>query len=193
MALSWLLTAMLAVSVVCSLVFGSTAAVGAAALSGAQEGVRLTLSIAGTICLWSGVQKLMEASGLTKKLTRALLPILRRLLPETSRDETASGLVAGNICANLLGLGNAATPYGVAAVKRMRELSGSAEATDEMCRFVVLNTASVQLLPATVAAVRSGLGAKSPFDLLPAVWVTSACSVAAGLLACRVFAGRKKC
>ena len=193
MALSWLITAILALSVGFSLVCGSTAAVGAAALSGAQEGVRLTLLIAGAICLWSGVQKLMEASGLTRRLTRALLPVLRRLFPRTSGDEQAIGLVAGNLCANLLGLGNAATPYGIAAIRRMRELAGGETATDEMCRFVVLNTASVQLLPATVAAVRAGLGAAHSFDILPAVWLTSACSVACGLLACRLFAGRRTC
>jgi spore maturation protein A len=186
MALSWVFAVATALSVIFSLVCGRTAAVGAAAMAGAEEGVRLTLAIAGAICLWSGVQKLMAALGMMKKLSEILKPALRRLFPEASRDGQALGFLSGNLCANLLGLGNAATPSGVAAVRRMRELSGGAEASDEMCRFVVLNTASVQLLPATVAAVRAGLGAAHPFDILPAVWLTSACSVSCGLLACRL-------
>ena len=92
----------------------------------------------------------------------------------------------GNVSANLLGLGNAATPMGIAAVKRMQELARTRTATDEMCRLIVMNTASIQLLPTTVAAVRASLGAAAPFDILPAVWVTSALSVTAGLLAARL-------
>ena len=97
------------------------------------------------------------------------------------------GYLCANVSANLLDLGNAATPMGIAAVKRMQELAHTRTATDEMCRLIVMNTASIQLLPTTVAAVRASLGAAAPFDILPAVWVTSALSVTAGLLAARIF------
>ena len=97
------------------------------------------------------------------------------------------GYLTANVAANLLGLGNAATPMGIAAVRRMQQHSGSARATDEMCRLIVLNTASIQLLPTTVAAVRAANGAAAPFDILPAVWLTSVCSVTAGLLAAFLF------
>lgn len=171
------------------LLFGNSAAVGAAALSGAREGVKLTLGVAGTICLWSALQKLMAAAGLTEFVAAAFRPILISLFPHAGRDSQASGHIAENFCANLLGLGSAATPPGIAAVRRMRELSGSDRATDEMCRFVVLNTASIQLIPATVAAVRAEAGAQAPLDILPAVWLSSAVSVAAGLGAARLLAG----
>ncbi len=158
-----------------------------AALEGASAAVTLCISLAGALCLWSGVSKVMERAGLTKKLGKCMRPVFRRLFPQTSRDETALGFLTANVSANLLGLGNAATPMGVAAVLRMRKNAGGTEATDEMCRLIVMNTASIQLLPTTVAAVRAAAGASSPFDILPAVWLTSLCSVCAGLLAAYCF------
>ena len=92
------------------------------------------------------------------------------------------GYLTANVAANLLGLGNAATPMGIAAVRRMQQRSGSARATDEMCRLIVLNTASIQLIPANVAAIRASLGCQRPFDILYAVWATSFTSAGAGLL-----------
>ena len=167
---------------------GRADAVAAAALSGAGEGVQLAIALAGPMLLWSGFARVCENAGLTAKLARLLRPLLGRIFPKTRDDPAAFGSISANFIANLLGLGNAATPLGIEAVRRMREKSGSAQATDEMCRFIVLNTASVQLIPATVAAVRAGCGCSAPFDILPAVWVTSLGSVAAGLGAAAVFA-----
>lgn len=158
-----------------------------AALEGASAAVTLCISLAGALCLWSGLSKVMERAGLTEKLGKAMRPLFRRLFPQTSRDKIALGFLTANVSANLLGLGSAATPMGVAAVKRMQQNAGGAEATDEMCRLIVMNTASIQLLPTTVAAVRAAAGAASPFDILPAVWLTSVCSVGAGLLAAFFF------
>ena len=111
-----------------------------------------------------------------------LQPVLRRLFPRASRDAQTLDALSMNVSANLLGLGNAATPAGVRAAQAMaRELRGS-KASDELCLLVVLNTASIQLLPVTIAAVREAAGAAVPFDILPAVWVTSLCSVTVGLL-----------
>ena len=107
-------------------------------------------------------------------------PVLNRLFPSTRQDPVLAGALSGNICANLLGLGNAATPMGIRAIRRMKQ---SDTATNEMCRLIVLNTASIQLIPATVAAVRLGLGCRTPFDILPAVWITSLSSAGLGLAA----------
>jgi len=189
MAMSIIWTGMLIVAVIASLVGGCPQATASAALEGARAGITLSLSLAGALCLWSGVIHVLEQAGLNQKLSRLLLPALRRIFPESSRDEKALGCISANVSANLLGLGNAATPPGIAAVKRMRALSGTDTAGDEMCRLIVLNTASIQLIPTTVAAVRASCGSASPFDILPSVWVTSLCSVAAGLLAARLFAG----
>ena len=175
-------------SFVASLWTGSWRELSAAALAGAQQGVTLTVSIAGTLCLWTGLSRVMERAGLTEKLGRLFRPLLGRLFPVAAKDGDAMGKIMGNFTANLLGLGNAATPLGIAAVQRMQTLAVSAEATDEMCLLIVLNTASVQLIPATVAAVRASLGAARPFDILPAVWLASALSAVGGVLAAKLFA-----
>ena len=160
---------------------GRGSALAAAVPEGAQAGITLAIAMAGSLCLWAGVGKLLEHSGATAALSRLLSPVLHRLFPGTRTDPVLAGALSGNICANFLGLGNAATPLGIQAVRQMHD--GSDTATDEMCRLVVLNTASIQLIPANVAAVRSSLGCATPFDLLPAVWFTSLCSAGLGVLA----------
>lgn len=163
---------------------------GMAALNGAKAGVELALTLAGPLCLWSGLSHALEKTGLTQKLCRFLRPLLRRLFPVCAADESGFFNLCGNLTANLLGLGNAATPLGIRAVQRMQALSGGTAATDEMCLLIVMNTASLQLIPSTVAAVRAQLGAAHAFDILPAVWLASACSVSAGILAAK---GLKRC
>ena len=111
--------------------------------------------------------------------------MLRRLFPHAARDAQALDALSMNVSANLLGLGNAATPLGVRAVQRMKLRSGGDAASDEMCMLIVMNTASMQLLPTTVASVRASLGAAKPFDILVPVWLASVCSVGAGILAAK--------
>lgn len=165
----------------------------AAAMGGAQNAVTLALGLAGSLCLWSAVARLMEQAGLTALLARLMRPILGRLFPQAGHDDNALGYLSANVSANLLGLGNAATPLGTAAVKRMQVLAGGThEATDEMCLLIVINTASIQLLPTTVAAVRAAAGAQAPFDILPAVWLTSVCSVSAGVAAALLLRKRRR-
>ena len=160
-----------------------------ALFDGAKSAVTLTLSLAGVLCLWSGVIRVMELTGLSHILAKLLRPLLRLVFPEASKDPETASFLSGNLTANLLGLGNAATPLGLQAVQRMKTKSDKAVASNEMCRLIVMNTASIQLFPTTVAAVRSALGASVPFDILPAVWLTSVCSVVLGLLAAKSMEG----
>ena len=125
----------------------------------------------------------MEKIGVTAFLSRLLSPVLGRIFPSTKKDARLAGSLSANVCANFLGLGNAATPMGIAAVRRLKDPEEPTLATDEMCRLIVLNTASIQFLPTNVAAVRSALGCASPFDILPAVWVSSLLSASLGVLA----------
>ena len=180
MVMSWIITGALAVSLLCSLLLGNHQALSASVPEGARAGVELAAAMAGSLCLWSGVGKLLDAAGITGQLSAFLKPALRRLFPGTAEDPSLAGSISANICANFLGLGNAATPMGIRAVQKMKQ---GDTATDELCRLVVLNTASIQLIPANVAAVRSALGCSTPFDILPAVWVTSLCSAVLGLTA----------
>ena len=183
MVMSWIWTALLALSLLFSLINHRGSALAASVFEGAQEGVALAISLAGSICLWSGAGKLMEKLGITHTLSRLLRPILHRLFPDTKQDDALAGTLSANICANLLGLGNAATPMGIAAAKQLRRPDRPDLATDQLCRLIVLNTASIQLIPTNVAAVRLSLGCAAPFDILPAVWITSFSSAALGLTA----------
>ena len=183
MILSKIWTGMVLIAILAALFLGRGTHLGTSVLEGAQSGVTLAISMAGAICLWSGVGKLMEVLGLTRHLSQLLRPVLSRIFPSTRKDAKVANCLSANICANFLGLGNAATPMGIQATRRMMDPQRPNLATDQMCRLIVLNTASIQLIPANVAAVRSALGCTKPFDILPAVWLTSLCSAGVGLLA----------
>ena len=187
MAISVVWVGMVVLSLVFGVACGNLDAVSAAALEGANSAVTLCLSMAGVMCLWSGVMEIMSQTGLSEGLARLFRPLLARLLPRAAKDRETMAAISANVSANLLGLGNAATPLGIRAACRMAEGQNGA-ASDELCLLVVLNTASIQLIPATVAGVRAAAGAVSPFDILPAVWITSILSVAAGLTAARLLA-----
>lgn len=180
MVMSWVWTGMVAISVLAAALTGNMSALSAAVPKGAQAGITLALSMAGSICLWTGVGRLMEEAGLTGKLSRLLRPLLGKIFPSIKKDSLLENYLSANVCANFLGLGNAATPMGIQAAQRMAK-GCNGIASDELCKLIVLNTASIQLIPANVAAVRSGLGCSTPFDILPAVWITSLCSAGLGV------------
>lgn len=181
MSYFWSVCALLSAS--CAVLFRRGSETGAALIDGAAGAVTVAISIAGPLSLWSGLAKLMERLGITAILSRFLAPMLGRLFPASRADPKLAGDLSANVCANLLGLGNAATPMGIRAVKRLQNPQNPQIATDEMCRLVVMNTASIQLIPTTVSAVRAAAGCASPFDILPCVWVSSVLSVTAGLAA----------
>lgn len=187
MAMSVIWTGMVLVSLVYGTLAGNGAAVAAGAVEGAAAAVELCITMAGVMCLWMGVMEVMKRCGLSEKLSRLLRPLLGRLYPDFRRDGETMDAIAANVSANLLGLGNAATPLGIQAARRMARRTPGV-ASDSLCMLVVCNTASIQLLPTTVAAVRQSAGCAAPFDILPAVWLASAISVAVGILAARIMA-----
>jgi len=187
MLFNLLIVLMLVFSLVFGALSGNITALSAAAVAGAKDAVTLCISICGMICLWSGVMELMRRSGLSEKLSALLRPLLLRLFPSAARDSETLDALSTNVSANLLGLGNAATPAGIKAAIGLKRLSGLSSASDELCLLVVMNTASIQLLPTTVASVRASFGAAAPFDILPAVWLSSLLSVSMGILAARLF------
>ena len=181
--MSWIWSLLIGISIVASIILGRGSQLAASAAQGAQAGITLAISLAGSICLWSGVGKLMERAGFITALSRLMRPVLHRLFPSSRKDNLLAGDLSANICANFLGLGNAATPMGIRAAQRLAGKRQSGIANNELCRLVVLNTASIQLIPTTVAALRASLGCETPFDVLPAVWLSSILSTAAGLCA----------
>ena len=183
--MSMLWTGMVAAAILCGLATGRGPEVAAAAMEGARAAVDLCLSIAGMLCLWSGVMEVMRRSGLSGQLSRLLRPVLGRLFPEAAGDRRIMDSISANVSANLLGLGNAATPLGIEAAKGLAKKSPG-RASDGLCMLIVCNTASIQLIPTTVAAVRAAEGCAAPFDILPAVWLASGLSVCGGILACKL-------
>lgn len=153
------------------------------------EAVELVISICGVMCFWCGLMKVAEKAGLLEKLSRALSVPIKLLFGGVKRGGKAVGLIAMNIAANILGLGNASTPLGIAAMKAIAEEEGAGEsACDDMIMLAVLNTASLQIIPATAAALRSANGAEKPMDILPCVWIVTAYSVFIAVFSAKMLA-----
>lgn len=183
--LSLIWVAFLALSLLCGAATGRLAQVTSSMTEGAGQAVTLLLSITGLMCFWSGVMEVLSQAGLAGAIARLLRPVLRPLFGEASQDRQAMEAVSANVTANLLGLSNAATPIGLRAAQRLYDVCGCRGTPDAVLTLVILNSASIQLIPSTVAAVRASLGAASPFDIMPAVWGASFVSVLTVL-----FAGR---
>ena len=186
MAMTVIWTGMTALSLVCALILGNQSQLAPAAMEGAAQAIQLGISMAGALCLWMGVMEVMDRAGLAGKLAKLFQPLLGRLYPDFAGDKGIMDTIAANVSANLLGLGNAATPLGLEAARRMSRRSPGI-ASDSLCMLVVCNTASIQLIPTTVAAVRLAAGCETPFDILPAVWVTSLLSVTVGITTAKIF------
>lgn len=180
---------MIALSLVCGLVNGRLEELSGAVMDGASQAVQLSIFLLGSMCAWLGFLKIAEESGLTRLLARALSPIIDRLFPDYRDDPALKGKICMNLSANLLGLGNAATPLGLAAMESMAEKSPGNLPTRGMILFVVINTASLQLLPVNMAAMRSSAGSAAPFGILPEIWVTSLGALIAAVVCCKLLEG----
>ena len=186
MIMTVIVALMLGLALVFGAATGNLGAVSGAVTQGAGAAVTLALSLAGILCLWSGVLEVLRRAGVIDRLAGLLKPVLGFLYPEFRENRQVMGDIAANVSANFLGLGSAATPAGIRAARGMSK--GDGIASDAMCTLIVCNTASIQLIPATVAAVRADAGAAEPFDILPAVWLASAISVTVGICAAKLLA-----
>jgi len=166
---------------------GRTEALTAAATESAGRAVALALGLVGVMTLWMGLMRVAEEAGLVQLLGRAARPALRRLFPEVPPEHPAMGAMVMNIAANMLGLGNAATPFGLKAMAALDELNPhKGTATDAQALFCALNTASVQIVPASVIALRAAAGAKQPGDIIGATLVATTCAAATALLTAKL-------
>lgn len=184
MSMAYIWSGIVVFSVIYGFVSGTINEVGSAAIDGAEAAVTLCLGIAAVTCLWSGIAEVMRRAGIMSAIARIMKPVLRRLYPENASNDAALDAISANVSANMLGLGNAATPLGIKAAELMSH--GRKNASDDLCMLIVMNSASIQLIPSTVAAVRAAAGCETPFDILPAVWLTSAISVVTGIAAVRI-------
>lgn len=187
-----ILVGMLIFSLVTAAFTGRMEALSSAALSGCGDAVALSVSLAGMLCLWSGLMEIARRCRLTEALAKLFRPVTRLLFPTVRQDSDAMSAICMNLSANLLGLGNAATPLGLAAMRELQKGNPDpAIASNPMVTFVVLNTASLQLVPTTCAALRQQAGSAAPMEILPAVWLTGAVALAAALLTERLLRGKE--
>lgn len=177
---------MIALSVVCAAVNGSLGGLSAAVMDGASDAVELSIFLLGSMCAWLGFLRIAEESGLTRLLARCFSPVIDRLFPDYRDDPVIKGKICMNFTANLLGLGNAATPLGLSAIQAMAEKGPGPVPSRGMVLFVVVNTASLQLLPVNMAVMRASCGSAQPFGILPQIWLTSLGALLTGVLFCKL-------
>lgn len=189
--LNYIWAGMVIVAIVCSIFTGKTSEVSSAVISGAGEGISLTISLMGLICLWSGIMSIARDTGVTDFVAKLLSPLLKILFPKL-KDKKAKDAIVMNMTANMLGLSNAATPFGIKAMEELKRLSGGNIASHEMCMFIVINTASIQIIPTTVIALRQSSGSAFPTDIIIPVWLCSLCVVSIGVMAVKIFSKREK-
>ncbi len=158
-----------------------------------QNGTELFLTIAPLMCFWSGVMEITEQSGITHFIARILSPLTKILFPSLKNDGEALGKICMNMSANLLGMGNAATPLGLSAMERLDKINPTpAKASNAMCMFVIINTASIQIIPSSVITLRAAFGSETPADILPAVWITTLSAFIVGIFSAKLCSGGSK-
>ena len=185
--LNYIFAFIIIISLICAIFTGNTSALADSVINGAAESIKLLITMAGMLALWSGIMEIASKGGFTKLFSKLLSPFLKRLFKNLKGNEKMMNLISMNISANLLGLGNAATPFGLSAVKEMKRLGGNGNrATDDMIVFVVMNTASIQIMPTMVGTLRQSYGSSEPFSILPAVWISSICALAVGLFLAKI-------
>ena len=171
------------VAFVFSLLTGNAASLGNAILDGASGALQVTLSLCGMMCLWCGMMRVMSDAGLIRKLSRLLMPFLRVFFPEASRTGEGIEEISANVSANLLGIGNAATPFALKAMEKMQKHNPyPSRASAEQITLAVLNTASVTLIPANLLALRRAAGSSQPYAVMIPIWIASILCAAMALL-----------
>ncbi len=183
-------TALVALSVLAAAVNGRMAELTSAALESAGKAVTLSLGLAGVMALWLGVMRVAEEAGLVRAIARVARPLMRRLFPDVPPEHPAMGAIVMNFSANVLGLGNAATPFGIKAMQELETLNPHpGTATNAQALLCALNTASVQLVPASVIALRGAAGSRAPGEIIGASIVASACGAVVAVVAAKLLGG----
>ena len=180
-------------SFIYAVIFGNIDKLNSSIFSSTQETVTLCLTLLGTMSLWSGIMKIAEKTKIIKKLTRILNPLINFLFPELKTQEKIRNEIAMNMVANILGLGNAATPLGIKAMKSMQEINTDKKVlSNSMVTLIVLNTASIQLIPTTIIAIRMSLGSENPTNIIFPVWIATLCAAVAGITATKILIAKSE-
>ena len=189
--INYIWSAFLVISITCGIITNKTRQLSNAIMTGASDAISLVISIAGMMALWTGLMKIAEKSGLTLKIARLFSPAIKFLFPGLSPNSPATRAICMNITANLLGLGNAATPLGINAMHEMQKLNkNKSRASNSMIMFVVINTASLQLVPTLLCTIRQKYGSANPLDILPCLWISSMAALTVGVTLTKLLEGK---
>lgn len=173
---------LIALSFIAAIATGRMDELSAAVIDGAEGAVQLLLRLVSMLCLWGGVMEIADEAGMTRIFSRLMSPLVGMVFPRLKKEKYALEAISMNITANILGLGNAATPLGLEAMRRLQDINGNkAVASDEMVVFVVMNTAAMHIIPTTVATMRGQYGSENPMEIMPAAFLTSFCALAAAV------------
>ncbi|MGE5472794.1 MAG: nucleoside recognition domain-containing protein [Ignavibacteriales bacterium] len=187
--LNYIWAGMLVIGIVTGFLTGRVDEVTKALLDSSKGAVDLAIALLGALCLWTGIMEIASRAGIISSISNWVRPVTKFLFPGVPKDHPAQACMIMNMSANFLGLGNAATPLGLKAMNELQRLNrGKSTATDDMCMFLVINTCSIQLIPATLIALRSAAGSANPSAIICAVWITSLFSTAVGVTAAKIFA-----
>jgi len=173
--------------IIVSLFTGKGGDISSTIVNSADNTVKLIVSLVGIMCFWCGVMKVAEKSGLTEKLAKLMRPVLKLLFKEAAKDEKALGAIVMNLTANMMGLSNAATPFGIKAMEEMDRLNPKpGRASNDMALFLVMNAACIQLVPSTVISIRAACNSSNPgIVILPAIISTFTAAIV-GILCCKI-------
>ncbi len=175
------------ISFIYAILTGRVSQINNSVFDGAKSAVELAISLLGTICLWNGIMQVASNTNIVKHLTKILNPIMKKLFPDINKEEKVHKEITMNIIANIMGLGNAATPLGLKAMKSMQEKNKDKERlSNSMAVFIVLNTASIQLIPTTVIAIRSALGSNNPTAMIIPIWIATICAALSAVISSKI-------
>ena len=191
--LNYIWSGMIVISLLASFFNGTSKEVCTALCDGASDGVTLALGIAGIMAFWTGIMKIAENSGLVKIIAFVFKPLIGLLFPEAKKDSEVCGAIAMNMTANFFGMGNAATPLGLNAMKRLGRYSDKQNASASMCMLAVVNSASIQLIPSTLIALRAATGSKAPAEIIVPIWIVSVATFVFGVTLCKLVGKKYEC
>ncbi|MDG4656054.1 nucleoside recognition domain-containing protein [Ectobacillus antri] len=184
--------AMTVIGVVYAMINGTMEAVNKAVFEGAKSGVTICIGLVSVLIFWLGLMKIAEEAGLLKKLVTIFMPLVKKLFPDVPKDHPAMGFILSNMMANLFGLGNAATPLGIKAMERLKELNGGQdEASRSMITFLALNTSAITLIPATVISIRMTYNSANPTDIVGVTFIAQLLSMMGAIWIDRYFYNKR--
>lgn len=191
--INYIWMALLVIGILWALITGKLDIVTKAVIESANEGLQLCITLTGIMCLWTGLMNVAKQGGLLKLINRALSPVFSFLFPKLKKGCSAFGAIAMNFTANFLGLGNAATPFGIKAMEELQRLNTNKNvASDEMIMFIAINTSCIQLIPTTVIALRQAAGSNNPTEIIVTVWFASLCATVTAIILCKLFSSYSK-